>query len=175
MKPHGLTLIELLTSLTIVSLILAFGIPSFSKQISESRTKTAALVLLDAIETTRTNAVFLNQHVLLNATDKKWHKGWTLFVDRDRNGNIGDGDKTIQINQGLDGVISKASSPMNAYVAFVGSGEGRQIGANGRGGFLSGNIKICPTEKGEGYSLILSKGGRTRIARLSIADCDAIR
>jgi type IV fimbrial biogenesis protein FimT len=61
---------------------------------------------------------------------------------------------------------------MNSYIAFVGTGEGRQLVTNG---FLSGNIKICPKIKGEGYSLILSKGGRTRLNKLTNADCSAMR
>jgi type IV fimbrial biogenesis protein FimT len=64
---------------------------------------------------------------------------------------------------------------MNGYVAFIGTGEGRQLGTGGIGGFLAGTIKICPKAEGDGYSLILSRGGRTRVGKLTNADCDAIR
>lgn len=175
MKPYGFTLLELITTTTILCVILAIGIPSFAKQISESRTKTATLALLDAIETTRATAVFRNQHVVLNATDKKWHEGWTLFVDKNNNGELDGDDEILRTHEKLDAVTSNAKAPINAYVAFIGTGEGRQVGAGGRGGFLSGTIKICPTVKGEGYSLVLSKGGRTRVGKLSAAECDAIR
>lgn len=175
MKTHGFTLFELIITLAIISTILAIGIPSLSKQISKSRTKNAALALLDAIETTRATAVFRNQHVILNATNKKWHEGWTLFVDRNGNGTLDNDEETLFINEGLDAVITQAKVPMNKYVAFIGSGEGRQLGAGGTGGFLAGTIKICPTIKGDGYSLVLSKGGRTRVGKLTDLDCNAIR
>jgi type IV fimbrial biogenesis protein FimT len=175
MKPQGFTLLELLVTLTILSIILSLGIPSFNKQISDSRTKTAALALLDAIETTRATAVFRNQHVLLQSTNKKWHQGWTLFVDKNNNGTLDNNDETLSVNNGQDAVITHAKAPMNGYVAFVGTGEGRQLGTGGTGGFLAGTIKICPQVEGDGYSLILSRGGRTRVGKLTDADCDAIR
>ena len=172
MKSHGLTLIELLASITILCIILALGIPSFNKQISDSRTKTATLALLDAIETTRATAVFRNQQVILKANNKKWHEGWALFVDKNGNDILDSNDETLQVNAGLDAVITQTRAPMNSYVAFIGTGEGRQLRT---GGFLAGTIKICPAVKGDGYSLILSKGGRTRVGKLTVAECDAIR
>lgn len=175
MKAHGLTLIELLASITILCIVLALGIPSFNKQVSDARTKTATLTLLDAIETTRATAVFRNQQVILQANDKKWHEGWTLFVDKNSNDTLDTDEEILQINTGLDAVITKANSKMNSYVAFLGTGEGRQLGTSGKGGFLSGTIRICPLAKGLGYSLVLSKGGRTRVGKLSEAECDTIR
>lgn len=176
MKSHGLTLIELLASITVLCIILALGIPSLNKQISDTRTKTATLSLLDAIETTRATAVFRNQQVILKTnTSTKWHEGWTLFIDSNNNDTFDSDEEMLQINSGFDGVITKSRGQMNSYVAFIGTGEGRQLGTTGRGGFLSGTIKICPAVKGEGYSLVLSKGGRTRIGKLSVAECDAIR
>lgn len=175
MKPSGLTLLEMLVTLTILCIVLVIGIPSFNKQISDTRTKTAALTLLDAIETTRATAVFRNQQVILKANNKKWHEGWTLFVDKNNNDTLDNEDETLQINKGLDVVITHSRAPTSTYVAFIGTGEGRQLGTRGKGGFLSGTIKICPATNGAGYSLVLSKGGRTRVGKLSIADCETIR
>jgi len=175
MKPQGFTLLELLVTLTILCITLSLGIPSFNKQIRDSRTKTAALALLDAIETTRATAVFRNQRVLLQSVNKKWHQGWTVFVDKNNNGTLDNDDQTLAVNEGLDSVVTHARAPMDSYVAFIGTGEGRQLGASGTGGFLAGTIKICPLKEGEGYSLVLSKGGRTRVGKLTNTDCEVIR
>lgn len=174
MKYRGFTLLELLITITILCLVITIGLPTFTKQISESRTKTATLALLDAIETTRAAAVFRNQHVVLSSVDNKWHKGWTLFVDKNGNGTQDNDEETLSVNQGLQAVISQANAPMSTHIAFIGTGEGRRLSESGYGGFLSGTIKICPEKQGEGYSLVLSKGGRTRVGKLSVAECDAI-
>lgn len=175
MKPYGLTLFELLIVLAIVSISLTIALPAFNKQISESRTKIATLALLDSIETTRSTAVFRNSRVVLLATNRKWNQGWTLFVDKNSNGTLENDDELLQQKEALGGVITSSSSPMNTYVSFIGTGEGKQIGNSGNGGFLAGTIKICPEKDGIGYSLVLSKGGRTRIGKLSAIDCDEIR
>jgi type IV fimbrial biogenesis protein FimT len=104
--------------------------------------------------------------VLLQSTNKKWHQGWTLFVDNNNNGTLDNDDETLSVNNGLDAVITHAKAPMNGYVAFIGTGEGRQLGTGGIGGFLAGTIKICPKAEGDGYSLILSSL-LTRIVTLS--------
>jgi len=172
MKSHGLTLLELLITLTLISIVLAIGIPSFNQQISQVRTKTAMLTLLDAIETTRSTAVFRNARATLLANDKKWKEGWSLFIDTDDNGLPGNNETLISIQGKLKGVKISATSPMNAYVSFIGTGEGRKSGQTNGGAFLTGTIEICPEQPGDGYSLILSKGGRTRVDRLSKTYCE---
>jgi type IV fimbrial biogenesis protein FimT len=175
MKTNGFTLYELLITLAVIAITLTIAIPSLNKTIQNTRTKTATLALLEAIETTRSTAVFHNQHTILIATNRKWHEGWTLFVDNNNNGSIDPDDNIIQINEGLDSVMTTASTPMDSYVAFIGTGEGRQLGTGGTGGFLAGNIKVCPEVEGDGYKLLLSKGGRTRAEKLSNANCNAER
>lgn len=165
---RGFTLHELLITLAIIAITLSIAAPSLNKTIQNTRTKTATLALLEAIETTRSTAVFHNQNTILLATNKKWHEGWTLFVDRNSNGLVDTDEKVINVNEGLDAVKTKASSPMDSYVAFIGTGEGIQLTTRG---FLAGNITICPQVKGEGYKLVLSKGGRTRVEKLSSAAC----
>lgn len=174
MKSNGFTLIELLITLMIVAILLALAMPSFNNQISQSRTQTATLTLLNAIETARSTAVFQNKKIVLLAKDKKWHSGWTLFSDNNNNGIV-DGDEEVLAENGkLQGVFSipkSEKSPINTAIAFIGTGEGKQIG---RGGFLSGTIQICPEQRGDGYSLILSKGGRTRVEKLAADRCVAV-
>lgn len=169
---RGFTLHELLITLAIIAITLSIAAPSLNKTIQNTRAKTSTLVLLEAIETTRSTAVFHNQNTTMLATNKKWHEGWTLFVDRNSNGLVDTDEKVISVNEGLDAVKTKASSPMDSYVAFVGTGEGITLTT---GGFLAGHIMICPQVQGDGYKLILSKGGRTRVEKLPNTDCNTVR
>lgn len=173
MEPKGFTLYELLITLAITCITLAIAAPSFNKQINQSRTKTATLTLLDAIETTRSIAVFRNKRIVLLAKDKKWHFGWTVFSDDNSNGALDVDEEVLAEHGKLRGVFSlpkSEKSPINTYVSFIGTGEGRQIGRD-KGGFLSGTIQICPEQKGDGYALVLSKGGRTRIENVKASKC----
>lgn len=169
MKHTGFTLYELIITLAIIAITLSIATPAFNKTIQNTRTKTAALALLDAMETTRSTAVFHNRTTILVATNDQWHEGWTVFVDNNNNKALDANDKIINISEGLDGVFIKASDKMSSHIAFIGTGVGRQLTT---GGFLSGNIEICPQLHGEGYKLVLSKGGRTRVEKMSGAACD---
>lgn len=164
MKLQGFTLIEQLIALSILAIVLALGIPSFSEQIKNAYTNAAMHELLHAIETTRALAVSSNKRTVLLANEEDWTKGWTLFVDADENGEL-NGDERLKLeNQGLTNVKTDANTHVKARVAFIGTGAVSQMGT----------IKICPKTNGEGYALIISRGGRTRVKALDAEICAAI-
>lgn len=171
MKSKGFTLYELIITLVILSITLTIAIPTFNKQIRQSYTKVAMLRLLNAIETCRSTAVFKNSRTTLLATNKTWHKGWILFIDTNNDGTFDNGEIMIHREEALKGVSISANATMNSYVSFIGTGEGRKVGKANSGAILMGTIKICPEQAGEGYSLVLWRGGRTRVAKLTVEDC----
>jgi len=174
MKHLGFTLFELLIVLLIVSITLVLGIPSFSEQIKNSQTKIAMHDLLGAIESTRSLAVNTNSRAVLLANEQDWEKGWTLFIDNNDDGEL-NGAETIKFEKvALENIKIHANTHVRHYVSFIGTGEGRKIGRGDGGAFQVGTFKICPTDKGEGYALILSRGGRTRVRSLTIEECDQI-
>lgn len=175
MESRGFTLFELMITLVIVCITLAIAIPSFDKQIRHSRTEAATLTLLSAIEASRSTAVFHNSRTMLLATNKKWHDGWILFIDTDDDGTLDNEETVVQSEAPLKGVFISARAPANEYISFIGTGEGRKPGKRNAGALLMGTIKICPEQKGPGYSLVLSRGGRTRVAKLTEEDCTAER
>ncbi len=171
MTMRGYTLIELLVSLVIVALLLTIGLPGFNKVIKQNRTKTAALTILEAIETTRSTAVFNNQRALMRPIAKDWNNGWILFIDLNDDGELKEPEKTIQKTERQDGVTIKTNAPLRDYISFIGTGEGRKTGKRHGGAMLIGTMEICPDDKSEGYVIILSRGGRARLATLSAAEC----
>lgn len=175
MESRGFTLFELIITLAIICITLAIAIPSFDKQIRHSHTEAATLTLLNAIETSRSTAVFTNTRTMLLATNKKWHDGWVLFIDADDDGALDNEETIVQNENSLKGVFISARAPANEYVSFIGTGEGRKPGKRNAGALLMGTIKICPERKGPGYSLVLSRGGRTRVAKLTAEECAAVR
>lgn len=174
MKSLGFTLFELLIVLLITSILLAIAIPTFTEQIKKLQTKVAMHELLGAIESARSLAVSTNKRAVLLANEGNWVNGWRLFIDLNDNGEI-NGAESIKIERNkLMNVKVSANTHLQEYVSFIGTGEGRKVGQANGGAIQIGTIKICPERKGDGYALIISRGGRTRVSNLTIAECDEI-
>ena len=170
MNARGLTLIELLISLTILGLLLAIGVPSFQQQLESNRTRSAADSLLQAIHLTRSKAVSTNRRATIRKTGD-WGAGWEIFYDRDFDGIRDADEEQITTGGGLSGVSVSANGPLTDYVSFVGSGESRFAGTASGGGFQAGTFTVCPTTGGEGYQLVLARSGRVRVDTLAAANC----
>lgn len=169
MTQRGLTLLELLISLVILSLILAFAIPGFQSQVQHVRTKTLTLSLYEAIQATRTRAVSTNGRATLSARGD-WSQGWELFDDLNHNGARDPGEPLI-----LDHSIESAdirisgNGPVANYVSYLGTGESRYASGTPRGGFQAGTITVCAREGG--FQLVLARMGRLRKQAIGPEEC----
>ena len=171
MQPRGFTLLELLSSLVIISVMLVIAIPSFSSQIQQSNLKTTTLTLLEDIATARSKAVFTNKRVVIKNTGS-WENGWEIFVDYNNNG-IKDGNETIlHSQQKLKDIRITPNKPLKKYISFIGSGESRFAGVANGGGLQMGTFTICAAKSGQGYSLTLSSNGRIRMNEIEASKCN---
>lgn len=170
MKHQGFTLFELLITLLIMALLVGLVLPNFFHLVQKNRTEIATQSLLQAIEAARTIAVMKNKRTLLVAKDT-WHDGWKLFIDLDNDGKEDPDEPVVQESDALKGVKITSNKPMQQYISFISTGEGRKAGKSNAGAFITGTIKICPIDKGSGYKLVLSRGGRLRLQRIEEADC----
>ena len=170
MHTQGLTLLELLIALSILAILAAIGIPSFTTQIESTRTRAAADQLYQAIHLARTKAVTANRRATMRKLGD-WNSGWEVFFDRDFD-SVRDAGEELLIAQGeISGASIYANSPLANYVSFIGTGESRFAGTASSGGFQAGTFTICPDNGGEGYLLVLTRSGRMRQSRATTQDC----
>ena len=169
MREHGFTLLELLITMTILVILLTVGLPNFSQQIQNSKTRTFTLELMQAVQQTRTLAVSKNQRATLRNFGR-WENGWELFLDKNNNG-LRDDDEVLvfQKNQQLTAVTTAPGDPVSEYVSFIGTGVGRKI----NGALQMATINICSTDSGVAYALVLSTGGRMRMEKSPTNGCGA--
>lgn len=174
LRSRGFTFIELLTTISVIGILLGVGLPNLTGHIRDSRVKSATQSLLESLELTRSRAVFSNKRTTIQK-QSSWENGWEVFIDSNNNG-VKDGSETaFQTQPKLNDVRVIANRPVANYVSFIGSGEGRYAnGTSNAGGFQAGTFVVCPTGKGKGYELILSRGGRARQREISAQDCEAM-
>ncbi|WP_288132561.1 GspH/FimT family protein [Microbulbifer sp.] len=170
MHARGLSLLELLITLSILSILMAVAIPSFNRQIEANQTRAATEQFLQAIQLTRNKAITTNRRVTMR-NPGRWDAGWEIFYDKDFDGVRDADEKAITSSGALDGIEISANGQLTSYVSFIGSGQGRTAGTLNGGSLGIGSFTICPANGGDGYKLLLAGGGRLRQEKLSAEDC----
>ncbi|WP_444929598.1 GspH/FimT family protein [Microbulbifer sp. SSSA002] len=170
MTQRGLTLLELLISLSILSVLLLIGLPSFTQIIEKTQLELTADKLFTAVQLTRNTAIEKNQRVTMRNFGS-WELGWEIFIDTDNDGTRDDNDYLIVSADKLDRVQVLANSPVKDYISFIATGESRNTGSP-QGALQMGSLYICPlNEDLEGLALILFHSGRMRIETAGSDQC----
>ncbi|MFC7513901.1 GspH/FimT family pseudopilin [Herbaspirillum sp. GCM10030257] len=169
---RGMSLIELMIGIAIVSILLMAGIPGFNLWIQNSQNRAAAESILNGIQLARTEAVTRNTQVRFEFTDDRGLVAW----------NVGcvavtaDCPATIQRRTGNDGAanarvgVSTASNPLPATTPITsGTGVDGTISFNGLGRVAGTTdiTRIDVTNAGSSnarrYVVVISPGGQIRM------------
>jgi len=170
MKMHrnesGVTLIELLITLSIASILVAVATPSLTTVIKDSRLRVGANTLQNSLALARSTAVSRSAFVTIckstNGTEcdeaGDWSQGWIIYEGTiDDDPVQGADDKRIRVNRALnDQITFTGGSGLEDYVSLDGAGFSR----DGNGNYQSGVFLICD-DRGD--------SGRTRIVFLAAA------
>lgn len=168
----GLTLVEILVTLSIAALLMTLAVPSFRPLLDRWRVRQAEGAVTDTVRLGRTEAIKRGGNVMMqkmpNNTDNctiapltvDWGCGWRLFVDSDASGNYTDGEE----------VLLAARVPPGVGVTHVlgAAGTNAETIAINRWGNMDGiNAKsfiVYPYAQGTGSpitrTLCVSAGGR---------------
>lgn len=122
---QGMTLPELLVTLSVAAILLAAAVPSFRSFVADARLSTTTDLLIAHINTARSEAVTRGEPVAIcPSVDQSscsntaaWQSGWIVFTDA--NGQPGirdDGDELLHVTQSPDDDVSLQSD--NAYIRY---------------------------------------------------------
>jgi type IV fimbrial biogenesis protein FimT len=101
----GFTLVELMVTLSVVSVLLALGIPAFSKLIANNRIATQTNEFVGALNLARSEAVRRSQGVSIRSKDGgiEFATGWVIFNDPNLTGNAPAAADVLRQSSGLPG------------------------------------------------------------------------
>lgn len=163
-KPTGLTLIELMITLSVMALVVSLSTPSFRPVIQDNRMATQINEFVADFNLARSESVRRGTRVTLckrnepgNAcsTTAAWTGGWIVFVDPDDDGAIDDGEAIIRLH-----------TPLVGLTALNFSGQRRvTFDAMGMTVGYAATISFCDSRgSSKAKGLVLSATGRLRAA-----------
>lgn len=173
-KASGLTILELLTTLAILSILLSISMPSF-RHLAQSVSGDVTLrKLSNAVQFGKSAAIVNNSSVTLCRSRDglvcagSWHDGAIVFTDGNRNREL-DGDDVL-----LRHFVFSDSNGSIRFRAFQNK-QYLQLSSMGTTHDQNGNFIYCPFSGDERYArqLIVNRTARLRFAQDS--DADGIR
>lgn len=166
----GFTLIELIITLSIISIITAYGLPNYH-EFKQNQTMTQEINRLSStIRFARSQSIISGQHVILCAThsftacdgNSQWHQGWMVFADSNRNRSFDANERMLLNENNMPNDIQAVASVYRPKIRF--DSTGFAPGTN-----LS--IRFCDGRGAQaGKAIIVSNVGRPRIAQ-NISTC----
>lgn len=104
----GFTLIELMVTIAVMGVILAWGIPSFRSLLQNTRVTSQANEFITSVNQARTEALKRQVPVSVMAapggtSTNEFGKGWSIFIDSDGDGVMDGGDTVVSTSTGYQG------------------------------------------------------------------------
>lgn len=168
-KNTGLTLVELLITLTIVSIVIGIAVPNFSSLVKTNALTAQTNYFTAAISLARSEAVKQDAQILMCVRNgstcsntANWEDGWIIFNDSDGNLDVNDGE-AIRIFDSLPNGFSIRPDDANlTTLAFNSDGRASTIGNI----FSGTEFSLCDPSGSEDFARTLSMNiaGRIRLA-----------
>lgn len=145
----GVTLIELLVALTMISIVMMLGVPSFQQIMRANRMIAVNNSLTRSLYLSRSHAIKQNVRVTVcksaNGSECTetggWEQGWIAFTDLDNDAEYdGDGEDLVAVHdEPLSGLVIVGDSRVSNYVSYVPRGSTESVDGDIQGG----EITIC--------------------------------
>lgn len=163
---RGFSLIELLTTLTVVAILLTNVIPDLTRIVASEQGTVLTNRLAGALAYARSEAIVKQKIITAcqsnNGNDcqrsENWHNGWIIFVDENKNNQRDIEERLLRVEAAADnGTIAtfRGSAGIRHYVKY--KPDGRV--------YPNGSFLICNPQVGVGKALVLTLSGRLRLSK----------
>jgi type IV fimbrial biogenesis protein FimT len=163
MRVQGVTLIELLATVSVAAILGALAAPSFKSLILDSARTATVNNFFHALFLARSEAIKRGQVVTVCKsadgttclTSGEWTQGWIVFVNKDRDERPvrDEGEPVLQVYSGWDRGQITSNRPAYSFRPYV-------------QGVVNGTIVFCDSRGStEARAIIISHTGRPRVSK----------
>jgi len=150
-RARGFTLIELVTTVTVMAVLAGIALPSFRAFVANQRVRNVSFDLMAALTLARSQAVTRNGSVTLKKTGTAWDGGWTVtdgtntFQNQEayKNLSITDSAGLAAVTYGKDGRAVTTSTKFTVAPSTSTSGVSSRCIAIGLSGVPSSTVGAC--------------------------------
>ena len=133
----GFTLLDLLTTITVLGILLAVGIPGFASIIRNNRIASSTNELVVALTYARSEAMKRGDPVTVCPSEdddacagsNDWSTGWFVFVDQNFDGARDEDEPILQVWSGVTGGLDLDSSLQ--FIQYASTGLTTPVITNG--------------------------------------------
>lgn len=185
-RQGGVSIIELLIGIAIISLLMVMGAPSFNLWIQNTQVRTAAESIQNGLQIARTEAVRRNANVRFNLTNADGTVAWSVdcvTVTADCPAGIqtrGGGEGGTNARVGISVAALPSPIPANHFNTAIAAGTGLPAGVtfDGIGRIPTANVgtdvaRIDVTNAARADArrmvIVIGSGGQTRMCDPAIA------
>ena len=163
----GFTLIELLICVSMATIIINTAIPSIQRFREKSHLRGSQILLHASLSLARQTAIttshstYICERTDFNTCNTQrpfnadWSKGWLVFVDLNKNGDLDESDKILRIHT------------QTKPIGIIFNQQGR-LRFRSNGSARSAGFYLC--NKNEALHILILHSGRTRIKKLTNTD-----
>lgn len=177
----GVTLIELMVGVMVLSIILLVGVPSFQGTIASNRLTSSTNELVSSMALARSEAIRRGARVTVCKSANgaactsagTWQQGWIVFLDTTRAAGdpvVDAGETVLSVVGALPANVTvQGTAPVATFMSFAADGTVRTM----TGTALSGTIRVCSTssslaDANRGRELNISSAGRMATTTVSV-------
>ena len=153
-RARGFTLIELMTSVTVVAVLLVIAAPNLAAFVRSSKVRSAQSELVASLMLARSEAAKRGVTVGVAATagsvGNEFGGGWKVWVDDNANGAVDVGETVVRDYPGFSGAVVLGKTAGVLPVSFAPTG------------FASASVtfKVCAaSDTAKGYQVVLQRVG----------------